>query len=130
VLVSGGRLLNVISQVRFLPPQLPVPLAERLKGTGLPNRTGGFDSRRALRKKTIGDRSMAGRLALNQEMRVQFLLPELHGLITPGQLLLVVTLGSEPRGRWFDSSPRNCLRANARKSSGRMRNLSRKQAAT
>ncbi len=26
---------------------------------------------------------------------------------TPGQLLLVVTLGSEPGGRWFDSNPRN-----------------------
>lgn len=29
VLVSGGRLLNVTSQVRFLPPQLHAPLAER-----------------------------------------------------------------------------------------------------
>lgn len=28
---TGGRLLNVITQVRFLPPQLVVPLAERLK---------------------------------------------------------------------------------------------------
>ena len=28
---TGGRLLNVITQVRFLPPQLAVPLAERLK---------------------------------------------------------------------------------------------------
>ena len=27
----------------------------------------------------------------------------------PGQLLLVVTPGSEPGGRWFDSSPRNFL---------------------
>ena len=28
---TGGRLLNVITQVRFLPPQLVVPLAEWLK---------------------------------------------------------------------------------------------------
>jgi hypothetical protein len=28
---------------------------------------------------------------------------------TPGQLLLVVTPGSEPGGRWFDSNPRNSI---------------------
>ena len=56
---------------------------------------------------------MAGRLALNQETKVQFLLPELlaDSIVLkkndPGQLLPVVTPGSEPGGRWFDSNPRN-----------------------
>ena len=47
-------------------------------------------------------------------MQVQILLPEpeLSGAspkneFAPGQLLLVVTPGSEPGGRWFDSNPRN-----------------------
>ena len=73
---------------------------------------------------------MAGRLALNQEMRVQFLLPELRIWFAPGQSLLVVMPDSESGVRWFDSNPRNWSCGNARKSSGRMRNLSRKQAAT
>ncbi len=46
-----------------------------------------------------------------------------------GQLLLVVTPGSEPGGRWFDSNPRNFVHANLGKSSGWMRSLSRKQVA-
>ena len=29
----------------------------------------------------------------------------------PGQLLLVVTPGSDPGGRWFDSNPRNLFDA-------------------
>ena len=45
----------------------------------------------------------------------------------PGQLLLVVTPGSEPGGRWFDSNPRNFF--DRRKPSGRMRNLFGRQAA-
>ena len=64
---------------------------------------------------SFGDRLKVGCLALNQVMEVQVLLPELQGQhrlsqrneIDPRQLLLVVTLGSEPGGRWFDSTPRN-----------------------
>jgi hypothetical protein len=62
----------------------------------------------------IGDRLAVGCLALNQERKVRVLLPELRGAkvvlmddFAPGQLLLVVTPGSEPGGRWFDSNPRN-----------------------
>ncbi len=62
----------------------------------------------------LGDRLTVGRLALNQVMEVQVLLPELWRETacpkfthTPGQLLLVATPGSEPGGRWFDSNPRN-----------------------
>jgi hypothetical protein len=36
----------------------------------------------------------------------------------PGQLLLVVTPGSEPGGRWFDSNPRNLEESQTWKSSG------------
>lgn len=36
---------------------------------------------------------------------------------TPGQLLLVVTPGSEPGRRWFDSNPRNLKRSRSRKTS-------------
>jgi len=41
---------------------------------------------------------MVGRLALNQETRVQFLLPELRTLCAPGQSLLVVMPDSESGG--------------------------------
>jgi hypothetical protein len=57
--------------------------------------------------KLIGDRLAVGFLTLNQETEVRTLLPELKAINTPGQLLLVVTPGSEPGGRWFDSNPRN-----------------------
>ena len=78
----------------------------------------------------LGDRLTVGRLALNQAMEVRFHLPELRGAsavliddTAPGQLLLVVTPGSEPGGRWFDSNPRN-FEVQQRKSSDRMRSLS------
>lgn len=62
----------------------------------------------------FGDRLTAGFRTLNPAMQVQILLPEPamrdaspKNKIAPGQLLLVVTPGSEPGGRWFDSNPRN-----------------------
>jgi hypothetical protein len=60
---------------------------------------------------TIGDRLTVGCLALNQVVEVQVLLPELRTLSDPGQSLLVVTPGSEPGVRWFDSNPRNLFAA-------------------
>ena len=47
------------------------------KGSSLPSWRGGFDSHRALLE--IGDRLMVGHLSLNQEVKVQILLPELVG---------------------------------------------------
>lgn len=103
---TGRRLLTAPTQVRFLPPQplrkgkptgdgsrpesgramslegsTPSPSALLCpwpsgRGTGLPTRQGGFDSRRALWN-AIGDRLVVGRLALNQETEVRPLLPEL-----------------------------------------------------
>ena len=48
------------------------------KGSRLPTWRGGFDSHRALFE--IGDRLMVGHLSLNQEVKVQSLLPELVGI--------------------------------------------------
>ncbi len=65
----------------------------------------------------IGDRLVVGFLALNQKTEVRPLLPELVlydpclEKNDPGQLLLVVTPGSEPGGRWFDSNPRSFTEA-------------------
>jgi hypothetical protein len=62
---------------------------------------------------TFRDRLKAGHLALNQAVMVRIHLPEpcamnfIMANNIPGQLLLVVTLGSEPGGRWFDSNPRS-----------------------
>ena len=106
------------------------------KGASLPSWRGGFNSHRALALQASGDRLMASHLPLKQIMRVQLLLPELHSdqlrqrvQCDPGQLLLVVTPGSEPGRRWFDSNPRSCWQSITRKSSDRMRSLSRKQVA-
>ena len=83
------------------------------KGASLPSWRGGFDSRRALFGTTIGDRLTVGRLALNQVDGGSSPSPRTcTGTLSrrttdPGQLLLVVTPGSEPGGRWFDSNPRN-----------------------
>ena len=125
----GRRLLTALTQVRFLPPQLygrasQLAMAPRSnrdelhglegstpslsaftcpwpsgKGSSLPSWRGGFDSHRALLE--IGDRLMVGHLSLNQEVKVQILLPELVGTIASRITdavgpVLVRAGGSEP----------------------------------
>jgi hypothetical protein len=88
-----------------------VPLAERSR-----HRLPMPDRRVRLPQGTLGDRLTAGYPALNRTVEVRVLLPEpargethqTYEQFDPGQLLLVVTPGSDPGGRWFDSSPRNC----------------------
>ena len=86
-----------------------VPLAERqrLQASNLARRV-------RLPQGTLGDRLTVGRLPLKQAVKVRILLPELSNpdmcwvslikQIDAEQLLLVVTPGSEPGGRWFDSN--------------------------
>ena len=102
------------------------------KGSSLPSWRGGFDSRRAL----LHDRGSAnGRLpgfepgdgGSSPSPRTSVAMAVSQEQHDPGQLLLVVTPGSEPGGRWFDSNPRNFF--DRRKPSGRMRNLLGRQAA-
>ena len=86
-----------------------VPLAERSR-----HRPPTPDRRVRLPQGTLGDRLTVGHPALNRTVEVRVLLPEptegdgsQKDEVDPGQLLLVVTPGSDPGGRWFDSSSRN-----------------------
>ena len=106
------QLLRKQSSVSFVgstpsPSALSVPLAERQR-----RQPSKLERRVRFSQGTlmIGDRLTVGHLALNQAAMVRIHLPELQrnqSITAPGQLLLVVTPGSEPGGRWFDSNPRN-----------------------
>ena len=96
----------------LLPLNNNVLLAERqrLQASNLARRV-------RLPQGTLGDRLTVGRLPLKQAVKVRILLPELANpdmcwvslikQIDAEQLLLVVTPGSEPGGRWFDSNFRS-----------------------
>ena len=98
----------------LLPLDNNVLLAERqrLQASNLARRV-------RLPQGTLGDRLTVGRLPLKQAVKVRILLPELANpdmcwvslikQIDAEQLLLVVTPGSEPGGRWFDSNFRSSM---------------------
>ena len=69
---TGRRLLTAPTQVRFLPPQLVVPLAERQRC-----QISNLARRVRFPQGTLGDRLTAGCRALNPAMQVQILLPDL-----------------------------------------------------
>src|SRR5690348_16177336 len=68
---TSMRLLTARTQVRFLSPQLDVPLAERQR-----RQPSKLDRRVQLPQGILGDRLMVGCLPLNQATEVRTLLPE------------------------------------------------------
>ena len=115
---TGRRLLTAPTQVRFLPPQ-PCALGRAAEVPGF--QPGEAGSTPAGHSNSFGDRLTAGCRALNPVMQVQILLPEpfrlLRGRLTVGRdaLNVLVLVRFQPP------------QLNERKSSGRMRSLSRKQ---
>ena len=73
------------------PFRLKCALGRAALGASLPSWKRGFDSRRALGAKLIGDRLAVGCLTLNQETEVRTLLPELK----PNKHSGAVAVGSD-----------------------------------
>src|SRR6185312_2586463 len=103
---TGRRLLTALAQVRFLPPQ-PSKLERRVQlsqGTLRSLARGSANGRPPAFEAGYGGSSPSPRTS------AAWAVSSCHIRTSdPGQLLLVVTPGSDPGGRWFGSSPRNFL---------------------